>query len=247
LVFLSLIRTFLLSQEGTLARQNKLKQFLFGFALAYSYLCGVKRRVLIVLALAAALHATAQDRRRQAEVDMDSPTFVPTVKVGKVVENGDSIQYMEMNNVYVFPPVTFTSKKQQGAYMRLVKNVKTVLPIAKEARMIMMETADYLETLPDSKARDEHMKRVEKSIMQEYKPRMKKLTYSQGKLLIKLIYRESHSSGYELIQAFLGPVRAGFYQAFAWAFGASLKKEYDPEGVDRLTERVVLMVEAGQL
>ena len=91
------------------------------------------------------------------------------------------------------------------------------------------------------------MKRVEKGIMQEYKPRMKKLTYSQGKLLIKLIYRESHSSGYELIQAFLGPVRAGFYQAFAWAFGASLKKEYDAEGIDRLTERVVLLVEAGQL
>ena len=113
--------------------------------------------------------------------------------------------------------------------------------------MIMMETAQFLETLPTKQAREEHMKRVEKSVMQEYKPRMKKLTYSQGKLLIKLIYRESHSSGYELVQAFLGPVKAGFYQAFAWAFGASLKKEYDPEGVDRLTERVVLMVEAGQL
>ena len=172
------------------------------------------------------LCALAQEKKRQ-EVDMDSPTFVPTVKVGKVLEDGDSIQYMEMNNVYVFPPVTFSSKKQQGAYMRLVKNVKTVLPIAKEANMIMMETAEYLETLPTKQARDEHMKRVEKSIMQEYKPRMKKLTYSQGK--------------------FLGPVRAGFYQAFAWAFGASLRKEYDPEGVDRLTERVVLMVEAGQL
>ena len=192
------------------------------------------------------LGAMAQDKKRQ-EVDMDSPTFVPTVKVGKVLEDGDSIQYMEMNNVYVFPPVTFSSKKQQGAYMRLVKNVKTVLPIAKEARLIMMETAQYLETLPTKQAREEHMKRVEKSVMQEYKPRMKKLTYSQGKLLIKLIYRESHSSGYELVQAFLGPVKAGFYQAFAWAFGASLKKEYDPEGVDRLTERVVLMVEAGQL
>ena len=152
-----------------------------------------------------------------------------------------------MNNVYVFPPVTFSSKRQQAAYMRLVKNVKTVLPIAKEANAIMLETAEYLETLPDKKARDEHMKRVEKGIMQTYKPRMKKLTYSQGKLLIKLIYRESHSSGYELIQAFLGPVKAGFYQAFAWAFGASLKKQYDPEGIDRLTERVVLMVEAGQL
>lgn len=193
-----------------------------------------------------ALGAMAQDKKQQ-EVDMDSPTFVPTVKVGKVLEDGDSIQYMEMNNVYVFPPVTFSSKKQQGAYMRLVKNVKTVLPIAKEARLIMMETAQYLETLPTKQAREEHMKRVEKSVMQEYKPRMKKLTYSQGKLLIKLIYRESHSSGYELVQAFLGPVKAGFYQAFAWAFGASLKKEYDPEGVDRLTERVVLMVEAGQL
>ena len=190
--------------------------------------------------------ALAQEQKRQ-EVDMDSPTFVPTVKVGKVLEDGDSIQYMEMNNVYVFPPVTFSSKRQQNAYMRLVKNVKAVLPIAKEARMIMMETAEYLETLPNKQARDEHMARVEKSIMKEYKPRMKKLTYSQGKLLIKLIYRESNSSGYELIQAFLGPVRAGFYQAFAWAFGASLKKEYDPEGIDRLTERVVLMVEAGQL
>ena len=207
----------------------------------------MKRYLLLVIVLCLA-HAVclAQANGRQ-EVDMDSPTFVPTVRVGKVLEDGDSIQYMEMNNVYVFPPVTFGSKKQQGAYMRLVKNVKTVLPIAKEARMIMMETAEYLETLPTQAARESHMRRVEQSIMKEYKPRMKKLTYSQGKLLIKLIYRESHSSGYELIQAFLGPMRAGFYQAFAWAFGASLKKEYDPEGVDRLTERIVLLVEAGQL
>ena len=208
----------------------------------------MKRYVLMISAfLAIVQSALAQNNKRPEAVDMDSPTFVPTVKVGKVLEGGDSIQYMEMNNVYVFPPVEFSSKRQANAYMRLVKNVKTVLPIAKEANMIMMETAEYLETLPNKKAKEEHMKRVEKSIMQEYKPRMKKLTYSQGKLLIKLIYRESHSSGYELIQAFLGPVRAGFYQAFAWAFGASLKKEYDPEGIDRLTERVVLMVEAGQL
>ena len=189
----------------------------------------------------------AQNNQKRQDIDFDSPTFVPTVKVGKVLENGDSIQYMEMNNVYVYPPISFSSKKQQQAYNRLVKNVKIVLPIAKEARAIMMETAEFLETLPDQKSRDAHMKLVERSIMKEYKPRMKKLTYSQGKLLIKLIYRESNSSGYELIQAFLGPVRAGFYQAFAWAFGASQKKKYDPEGIDRLTERVVLMVEAGQI
>ena len=204
------------------------------------------RKALLTGLLLVSVVAMAQKTRKE-QVEMDSPTFVPTVKVGKVFEGGDSIQYMEMNNVYVFPPVVFENEKQAGAYMRLVKNVKIVLPIAKEAKMIMMETAEYLETLPNAKAREEHLERVEKSIMKEYKPRMKKLTYSQGKLLIKLIYRESHSSGYELIQAFLGPLRAGFYQAFAWAFGASLKKEYDPEGIDRLTERVVLMVEAGQL
>ena len=121
----------------------------------------MKRNLLLaVVCWLLALGCQAQDKKRQ-EVDMDSPTFVPTVRVGKVLEDGDSIQYMEMNNVYVFPPVTFSSKKQQGAYMRLVKNVKTVLPIAKEARMIMMETAAYLETLPTKQARDEHMKRVE--------------------------------------------------------------------------------------
>lgn len=205
--------------------------------------------VSLMAVMTLSLYAQQTDPANESKVDDDpfGPTFMPMVKVGKVLEGGDSIQYMEMNNVYVYPPISFSSKKQQMAFNRLVRNVKRVLPIAKEARTIMMETAEFLETLPDKKSKEEHMKRVEKSIWKEYQPKMKKLTYSQGKLLIKLIYRESHSSSYNMIQAFLGPVRAGFYQAFAWAFGASLKKEYDPEGVDRLTERVVLMVEAGQL
>ncbi len=173
--------------------------------------------------------------------------LTPQLKVGKVLVDGDSIQYMELSNVYVYPEPTFKTKRQQKAYMRLVKNVKKVLPIAKEARQMLIETAEYIETLPTQKERDEHLKRVEAAIVKEYKPRMKKLTFSQGKLLIKLIDRECNSTAYEAIQAFIGPVRSGMWQAFAWMFGASLKKGYDPEGVDRLTERVVLMVEAGQL
>lgn len=181
------------------------------------------------------------------EVDMDNPTFVPMVKVGKVLHGKDSIQYVELNNVYVYPPQVFKTPKQRQRYNRLVYNVKKVLPIAKEVNGIIIETYEYLQTLPDKKARDEHLKLVEKSIVKEYKPRMKKLTYSQGKLLIKLVYRECDSSSYDIVKAVLGPVRAGFWQAFAWCFGASLTKGYDPEGTDRLTERVVLMVEAGQL
>lgn len=183
----------------------------------------------------------------EKEVDMDNPTFVPMVKVGRVLDKGDSIQYVELNKIYVYPPLTFEDERQRMEYNRLVYNVKKVLPIAKEVNKIIIETYEYLQTLPDKKARDEHMKRVEADIKREYTPRMKKLTYAQGKLLIKLVYRETSSSSYQLIQAFLGPIRAGFYQAFAWFFGASLKKEYQPNGVDRLTERVVLQVEAGQL
>lgn len=205
---------------------------------------------LICLMLGTTLRMAAQDDETHPEnrdVDMDSPTFEPMVKVGKVLQGKDSIQYVEVNNVYVYPEPVFKNTKQRMAYNRLVYNVKKVLPIAKEVRKIIIETGEYLETLPNKRAKDAHMKLVEKGIKEEYTPRMKKLTYAQGKLCIKLVYRECNSSSYQLIQAFLGPVRAGFYQAFAWAFGASLTKKYDPNGVDRLTERVVRQVESGQI
>ena len=185
--------------------------------------------------------------RAQEEVTTGEPTMVPTVKVARTVVDGDSIQYMEMSNVYVYPEPTFKNRRQQQAYLRLVKNVKKTLPLAKEVRQMLIETAEYLETLPTKKEKEEHMKRVEAAIVKEYKPKMKKLTFSQGKLLIKLVDRECNSTAYEAMQAFIGPVRSGMWQAFAWMFGASLKKGYDADGVDRLTERVVLMVEAGQL
>ncbi len=216
----------------------------------YHYICRrMKRRILFILALVcAAMQVSGQTvLPEEREVVMNEPTFVPTVKVGKVLMDGDSTQFMELNDIYVYPPVELKNKRERRKYNQLVSNVKKVLPIAKEANTIIIETYEFLQTLPNKKAKDEHMKLVEKNIKKEYTPRMKKLTYSQGKLLIKLIYRECNSSSYNLIQAFLGPVKAGFYQAFAWAFGASLKKGYDAEGVDRLTERVVLMVESGQL
>ena len=209
--------------------------------------------LLVVLLAFSAMSARAQDNgsRRvnpeDREVDMDTPTFLPMVKVGKVLHDGDSIQYVELNTLYVYPQPVFADARQRQAYNRLVANIKKVLPIAKEVNAIIIETYEFLQTLPNKKAKDEHMQRVERSIRKEYTPRMKKLTYSQGKLLIKLVYRECNSSSYQLIQAFLGPIRAGFYQAFAALFGASLTKKYDAEGVDKYTERIVRQVEAGQL
>lgn len=203
----------------------------------------------VMLLFTACLTAAAQDdvTSDDSEVGSDSSAFVPMVKVGKALVDNDSIQYVELNTLYVYPKLTFKDERQRQAYNRLVANIKKVLPIAKEVNSIIVETYEYLQTLPDKKLKDEHMKRVEKGIRKEYTPRMKKLTYSQGKLLIKLVYRECNSSSYQLIQAFLGPIRAGFYQAFASLFGASLTKKYDPEGVDKYTERIVRQVEAGQI
>ena len=163
------------------------------------------------------------------------------------VYEGDTIPYIKIPTVYIFKPLKFKNKKQLNEYNRLVYNVKKVLPISKEINRAVIETYEYMITLPDEKSRQKHMKAVEKSLKEQYTPRMKKLSFSQGKLLIKLVDRQTNSTGYELVKAFMGPFKAGFYQTFAALFGASLKKQYDPTGDDALTERVILLVESGQL
>lgn len=163
------------------------------------------------------------------------------------VYEGDTIPYVKLPTVYIFKPLKFRNKRDMAKYNKLVRDVKKVLPISKEINRAVIETYEYMMTLPTEKERRKHIKAVEKSVKEQYTPRMKKLTFSQGKLLIKLVDRQTHSTGYELVKAFMGPFKAGFYQTFAALFGASLKKQYDPTGDDALTERVILMVESGQI
>lgn len=163
------------------------------------------------------------------------------------IYQGDTIPSLRMPVLYVFKPLNHKNEKQRKEYNRLVRNVKKTLPIAKEVNRAIIETYEYLQTISNEKEKEKHLKLVEKSIKEQYTPIMKKMTFSQGKLLIKLINRETDSSSYELIKAFLGPFKAGFYQAFASLFGASLKKEYHPENEDAMIERIVLLVENGQL
>ena len=206
------------------------------------------KKIIIFLLFAIALPLVALAQSEDIPVDVDKPIFTPKLELQYTVIDGDSALLMELGNV-IIPSVgqEFKSEKQKKAFNRLVTNVKKVLPIAKDAHQIIIETFEYLETLPNEKAKKEHMKKVEAEIYNTYKPKMKKLTYSQGKLLIKLINRECNSSSYDVVRAFMGPIRAGFWQAFAWTFGASLKKQYKPDTTDRFTEIVVLMVESGQL
>ena len=164
-----------------------------------------------------------------------------------IIEDGDTVWCYLLPELWVYPPLKFKSEKQRKAYNKLVYNVKRVLPIAQQVNGLIAETYEILEMLPDKKAKDAHIRAVEKDIKEQYTPEMKKLTYSQGKLLIKLVDRECNQSSYEIVKAFFGPAKATFYQVFAWTFRASLKKEYEPETDDKLIERVVRQVETGQI
>lgn len=160
-------------------------------------------------------------------------------------KNNDTIPIVRLRTVYVYPEVKFKNKKEQQQYTKLVRDVKRTLPYAKMIYDTLIETYEYIKTLPNDKARQDHLKRMEKELFKEYKPELKKLTFTQGKLLIKLVDRECNQSSYNLVKAYLGTFRASFWNLFAGMFGASLKTEYDPKGKDALTERVVVLVENG--
>lgn len=198
----------------------------------------IAEKMAFILLLFCAIPAAAQKR------NVPPPA---RLTVSRTVYEGDSITRVDFYPLRVYPPLTFKSRRSERAYYKLVRDVKRTLPLARMINQILIETYEYMQTLPEGKAREEHIKRVEKGLKEQYTPMMKKLTFSQGKLLIKLVDRECNQTSYELVKAFVGPFRAGFYQTFASMFGASLKKEYDPDADDALTERVILMVESGQL
>ena len=164
-----------------------------------------------------------------------------------IIEEGDTIPLVILREILVYPKIQFKNDKERREYDKLVRDVKVTFPYARLVYNTLIETYEYIETLPDDKARDAHLKLMEKELFKQYKPELKKLTLSQGKLLIKLIDRECNQSSYHLVGAFLGKFRASFWNVFAGMLGASLKAEYDPKGKDAITERVVRLVERGQI
>ncbi|MDR3339824.1 MAG: DUF4294 domain-containing protein [Candidatus Symbiothrix sp.] len=162
------------------------------------------------------------------------------------MDGEDTLKSMIINDIYVYPPQTFVNS-DDAKYQKLIRDVKKTLPYAKLVYNTLIETYEYMMTLPSEKEREEHLKRMEKELLAEYKPVLKKMTLSQGKLLIKLIDRECNQNSYDILKAFLGPFRAGFWNLFAGMFGASLRSNWDPDGKDAATERVVELIEMGLL
>ena len=169
-----------------------------------------------------------------------------TVRVDTVEYNGSLIPHVTFPTLHKFPPKEFKNNKEKKKYDRLVHNIKRVYPLAKLVRQTILETYEVLQYFPEAE-REAHLKRVEKGIIEQYGKQVKRLSRTQGRLLVKLVDRECNNTGYAITKAFLGHVRANFYQGIALVFGNSLTKRYDPEGEDKEVERIVLLIESGQL
>lgn len=171
--------------------------------------------------------------------------FKTEIQPFSINTEGDTLKVMIVGDIYVYPPPAFKNAGEEEKYAKQIRDVKRTLPYAKLIYTTLIETYEYIMTLPSEEDREAHLKRMEKELYDEYFPVLKKMSLSQGKLLIKLIDRECNQTSYNLVKAFLGSFRAGFWNVFASLFGASLKSEWDPEGKDAATERIVELVEMG--
>lgn len=164
-----------------------------------------------------------------------------------VYRDGESLPEMEIKEV------TIVGNRKRGAsfnywkYQRLIYNVRRVYPYAVIVRMKLASVNEKLQGMNSEKERKEYMKEVEKEVFRDYEGDMQQMTLTQGKLLIKLIDRETRNTSYDLIRDYRGKVPAAFWQGVARLFGTNLKAEYDPYGEDAIIEKIVTEIEAGRL
>ena len=177
------------------------------------------------------------------QLHKDDATYV---LYGLVID-GDTLLLSSIDEVYIFSPRKFKSRKDFRRYRRLIRNVKKAYPYAKLAKKKLNEVEANLVKLETEKARKAYIKQVEKEIRYEYEDELKKLTITQGRILIKLIDRETGETSYQLVKELRGSFSAFFWQAIARIFGSNLKTEFDAQGEDKLINEIVVLIENGQL
>lgn len=219
-----------------------------------TYLLMACRFCLMASLIAFSLNMSGQDDRSivispQQEKEMMGNAIVSHYVgyVGMTEYDGELIPCYVLGEVYIMPQLKFKNERQMRKYFKIANNIKKVYPIAKDIQKTIERCIAHVDSLPTQEAKDAYMKGMEKELKKLYTPQLKKLTLSQGKLLIKLIDRQCDQTSYQLIKTYMGKFKAGFWNAFATIFGASLKKQYDPEVDDRLTERCILLIESGQM
>jgi hypothetical protein len=174
------------------------------------------------------------------------PERMPHLVSGKIIGN-DTIPHVFLAEVLVTTGWKHKNNRDALRYSRLVRNVKITLPYARLASAKLREINQQLLLLPTDKQRKDYLKKAEKELFAEFEAPLRKLTFSQGRLLINLIDRETGDTSFNLIKEYKGGFSAFFWQSIARVFGANLKDEYDPEGDDRMVENIVTLIDNGLL
>lgn len=167
--------------------------------------------------------------------------------VSTVVLHGDTIPSIMLEEILVFPPLK--SKKQEYFYWKTVRDVKKVYPFVKFVGAEYVRINQQYDTVADPKLRQKYLKKYEKALLKKYRPIMSEFTLSQGKMMIKLIDRETEKTSYDIIKELRGGFVAWWWQVFAKMVGADLKEDYNlsKRDQDRIIERVIELYEAGML
>lgn len=167
-------------------------------------------------------------------------------KVWMQVDGNDTIYLAFLRDIYVYPKIKFNSRKQEEFYWRTVRDVKRTLPFAKIVSAELNRVNALILKMPKA-SQKKYLAKYEKEVFDKYESDLRKLSMNQGKMLLKLIDRECNSTSYDLIKTYRGSISAFFWQGVARIFGSNLKSEYDAKGNDRIVERVIVLVESGQL
>jgi len=155
------------------------------------------------------------------------------------IVNGDTFFITDVAEVKV---LSFKNKKEQKKYNILKRRVLKVYPFAMSAKEKLMNIQIGLDSIPKRRHKKRYTKEVAKWVKEEYADRLKNLTMSEGKILVKLIYRETNTTSYEIVKSYRGRFNAFFWQTMAKFWDNNLKTEYDPVNnrEDMLIEHILI-------
>ena len=168
------------------------------------------------------------------------------IKMGFIIGN-DTIVYKEIDEVIVLSQRKFKNNRQRRRYTKYIRKVKKVYPLAVKAQALLVKYEPQYNALEYKRDRRKLMKKLEKELLAEHKEDLKKWSISDGRILLKLINRETERTPYSLIKDFRGDVSAVFWQGIARIFSNNLKSGYDPEEEDIILEEIVTLIEMGYL
>lgn len=152
-----------------------------------------------------------------------------------------------LHDIWVYAPMQFKNKRQENFYWRTVRDVKKCLPYAKMITADMAYADAEMAKITTEKERKKWWRQFERKLFKKYEKDFRGMYASQGRMLMKLLDRESEQTSYELILKYKNKATADFWQFIAKLFKNDLKEDYDGTDKDRIIERVINLVEARQL